>query len=87
MSGSGLKEGAEGAAGAGGAVSTGGEAVTGTDVTGARALEHAARTTASKGTDRRMLKAGREETRAVARNWCGPHRGPVVYTARLEPGE
>jgi hypothetical protein len=49
-------------------VSTDGEGVTGMGAAGGRALAHAATTTATKGTDRRMLEAGREKTRAVARN-------------------
>ena len=68
MSGSGLKPGAEGAGSAGGAVSTRGDGVTGMDGAGGGVLAHAATTTAINGTDRRMLEAGREETRAVARN-------------------
>jgi hypothetical protein len=87
IKGRGLKVGAVGATGAGGAVSTGGDGVTGIDAAGGRALAHAATTTAKKGTDRRMLEAGREKMRAVARTRCGPRRGPVVYTARLGPGE
>ena len=68
MSGSGLKEGAKAAGGAEGAVSTGGDGDTGTGAAGRGALPHAASTTATNGTDRRMLEAGREETRMVARD-------------------
>jgi hypothetical protein len=68
MRGSGLNEGAGGAWGTEGAVSTGGEGTTGMDGAGGGALAHAATTTATKGMDRRMLEAGREKTRAVARN-------------------